>query len=224
MTARPVDVIDLSIVDRSVNASAMTLAVEKAKEARQKDWQRLYKREVRKREKEKRMQMMQQDYLFRHRDTDRYGMGPCGEFHIPPIMFGSSGGSSSTSAATAPMPCSPNKVRHTQGRQTAKRITDVDTPMKEGKGRGNGGESTQPSVYITPQMDPSSVAAAHLQALIESENKRRQKVDEAQLEWDKRCLAAWEHEMDRRKQWDMSHQLQQTERSRKVETEERRRK
>mmetsp|Transcript_19279 Transcript_19279/g.16116 ORF Transcript_19279/g.16116 Transcript_19279/m.16116 type:complete len:83 (-) Transcript_19279:47-295(-) len=37
-------------------------------------------------------------------------------------------------------------------------------------------------------------------------------------------LAAWEHEMDRRKQWDISHQLQQAERSRKVEAEERRRK
>ncbi|KAF4723720.1 hypothetical protein FOZ62_028555, partial [Perkinsus olseni] len=52
----------------------------------------------------------------------------------------------------------------------------------------------------------------------------RQKVDEAQLEWDKRCLAAWDHEVDRRKWWDISHQLQQAERSRRVEAEERRRK
>ncbi|KAF4714671.1 hypothetical protein FOZ62_030026 [Perkinsus olseni] len=200
--------------------TAMTLAVEKAKEARQKDWQKLYKRELRRREKERRMQVMQQEYLFRQRD-DRYGMGPCGEFHIPPIMFGSSGGSSNTTTATpaargpSNTPGRPTKVA---GGSSSKKFGEVGTPMQEPD------EGAQAVLHITPQMDPSSVAAAHLQALIESENKRRQKVDEAQLEWDKRCLAAWDHEVDRRKQWDISHQLQQAERSRRVEAEERRRK
>ncbi|KAF4703514.1 hypothetical protein FOZ62_005610, partial [Perkinsus olseni] len=191
--------------------TAMTLAVEKAKEARQKDWQKLYKRELRRREKERRMQVMQQEYLFRQRD-DRYGMGPCGEFHIPPIMFGSSGGSSNTTTAT-PAACGPSNTpgRPTKvaGGSSSKKFGEVGTPMQKPD------EGALAVLHITPQMDPSSVAAAHLQALIESENKRRQKVDEAQLEWDKRCLAAWDHEVDRRKQWDISHQLQQAERSRR---------
>ncbi|KAF4727667.1 hypothetical protein FOZ63_020535, partial [Perkinsus olseni] len=197
----------------------------------------LYKRELRRREKERRMQVMQQEYLFRQRD-DRYGMGPCGEFHIPPIMFGSSGGSSNTTTATpaARGPSNtPGRPAKVAGGSSSKKFGEVGTPMQKQE------EGAQAVLHITPQMDPSSVAAAHLQALIESENKSdkyvaggnrtwvvcmtgRQKVDEAQLEWDKRCLAAWDHEVDRRKWWDISHQLQQAERSRRVEAEERRRK
>lgn len=63
-------------------------------------------------------------------------MGPCGEFHIPPIMFGSSGGSSHTTTATTSGGGGATQTPTGVGRLShgSRKIIEVNTPMQK-KGR-----------------------------------------------------------------------------------------